>query len=889
MLDHSRSGRREAQNQLQEDIMLRVLPFLHEGLSLKNVPDLRVGCYMIFTVLASKAALDDITLSAMMQSTVSGWKGTTHAGLICLAVLAKQKRTAILPRKVFKALMAIETLEDDLHILKTCYKVDSLVLGLLLGIINGIKRAPDVKLLGTFRSLIEADLMDDSFTIIATKSLVLLAQSFSLQGSQDPDMRDSLEDLILRLADSHAVGDVVQQVIRDSDLDMEQLEISLQRITRSSKDRSEMLVEDVAMKDIEDKPTTETLDMVLNMIPTRTAYEISFLSHSDSYVFPSLVHAFLIASSSPTGISTFSDLPVLRKSLAMTEPLFISFFARIWCGRYPVKTRSAAIGVITEYLKHEILVSDVQILLPYIVHSLADSSAKVRCASAELVLVLAGQYEKLLDSAPQESKPIILGQDEIYGQGTEAKEVTWMTVTEAAKFIQEILVPSLEESMLDADHMLSYLSDNLISSKLAKNTKNSHKEVKISLRAAIFSCLCSHIVNTPLLAVKYRLLQILNRVTKVGNVSRTKALLPLLEKTVAHSQNEFVALCNKQDVDPGLFLEQIVSIVAPSERDGMHVIQIVIQSERQMVWPLLYTTVLKYVQNIWSFLKPDIQLSLAKLLLAFAVAGPEDSIGKLQQAAATETLRSVNLPTNVLVSFQEEFRSLSVPLEDKPSAPKRRRTSHGNIQASARSEPRHLAQNFRSITFVLELIESSKPEMHPELLKGLFQLLADVQHYKQSSGSELSYLQALTLGNSLAILDAIKVGCLCPPTLLLVANALQSSPDARLDRSEIRPDVIIDCIRTTTNPQVQHIALLLISSLASLAPDMILHSVMPVFTYMGTNVLRQSDKYSAFVVRQVGERLSTMIEYRTTDRSYRPWNRSSHVWCNPCTSGRMIH
>ena len=65
--------------------------------------------------------------------------------------------------------------------------------------------------------------------------------------------------------------------------------------------------------------------------------------------------------------------------------------------------------------------------------------------------------------------------------------------------------------------------------------------------------------------------------------------------------------------------------------------------------------------------------------------------------------------------------------------------------------------------------------------------------------------------------------------------------------------MLVDCIRTTTSPQVQHTALLLVSRLASIAPDLILHSVMPVFTFMGANVLRQNDEYSAFVVRQVGQ------------------------------------
>ena len=83
------------------------------------------------------------------------------------------------------------------------------------------------------------------------------------------------------------------------------------------------------------------------------------------------------------------------------------------------------------------------------------------------------------------------------------------------------------------------------------------------------------------------------------------------------------------------------------------------------------------------------------------------------------------------------------------------------------------------------------------------------------------------------------------------SDVLQTSPETQLDRSAVRADLIIDCFRTTSNPQVQQAALVLMSSLATIVPELIIHNVMPVFTFMGTSVLRQSDDYSAYVVDQV--------------------------------------
>jgi U3 small nucleolar RNA-associated protein 10 len=53
------------------------------------------------------------------------------------------------------------------------------------------------------------------------------------------------------------------------------------------------------------------------------------------------------------------------------------------------------------------------------------------------------------------------------------------------------------------------------------------------------------------------------------------------------------------------------------------------------------------------------------------------------------------------------------------------------------------------------------------------------------------------------------------------------------------------------NTQTFHQALLLMSSLARLTPESVLHNVMPVFTFMGSNVFHRDDSYSFRVVQQV--------------------------------------
>lgn len=67
--------------------------------------------------------------------------------------------------------------------------------------------------------------------------------------------------------------------------------------------------------------------------------------------------------------------------------------------------------------------------------------------------------------------------------------------------------------------------------------------------------------------------------------------------------------------------------------------------------------------------------------------------------------------------------------------------------------------------------------------------------------------------------------------------------------------MLVNCIRSSTSPQVQNSALLLLASLADVAPDTVKHSVMPIFTFMGASTLRQDDEYSAHVIEQTIRRV----------------------------------
>ena len=757
MFDQSRSARLEARKQDQEDIVLLLVPILNDGLSVDNVPDLRVGCYMILMILASKASLAEDVLTIMMEAITSGWYQTPHAGLICLGVLAEQKRTVGLSEKVFEAVIALEHLDDDLTTISKHYELDKLVLGVALGIVSGFDTARDVSGLRLLRVLMEANVMSDT-SVKAVIKLVLskipattpeLNPRFYVQGS--------LADLVLRLCDSKDVAAVLHSCVKDSNFDLVFLESRIRQVDRSKNIPLELPIEGVDMKDADQQTTRGDFEALISRIPIRTAFELSFLSHSDSYVFGSLARAFLSIYRSSINVEKFSDLPVLRKSLGMTEPLFFSFFVRVWCGHGPAEARTAAILAVINYLKKETLTADVQVLLPYIVHALADTSTNVRRSAANLLLVLAPAYRKMADKGKKDESRPILGQQQIYGQDGETQAVTWLSNKEAARIILDLMVPGLEECMLDGSHVSQLLSDHLNSPKHSRGANAAQKELKKSLRLAFFSNICSHVVNTPLYAVKCRLLGMLERVTKVGSISRTKLLLPLLSSIIKQGQHEYERICEEEKLDASQLLERIAGIIVPNDREGIQTLKGIIERPDNLNFRSLRAAALHRLQIIWTSMKIDFQVMLAKALFEAAVGNVEAGTDGNQKAEAMETLRTLPLPTAILQPFLENLPSVSSSLQNKSPVSKRRRTSHSYMNGNGPSNERDVAFAIRQNTFVLELVGDAKTEQHPELLGGLFRILCDLQRFQGQAVAAVGYLQILAMEGMLPIVRRANV------------------------------------------------------------------------------------------------------------------------------------
>lgn len=82
------------------------------------------------------------------------------------------------------------------------------------------------------------------------------------------------------------------------------------------------------------------------------------------------------------------------------------------------------------------------------------------------------------------------------------------------------------------------------------------------------------------------------------------------------------------------------------------------------------------------------------------------------------------------------------------------------------------------------------------------------------------------------------------------------SPDGQPKR-DLVPDkvfeilLVVQCIRGTQNPQTHHHALQLLTHTAAMIPDLVLHNMMDIFTFVGSSVLRRDDTYTQQIILNI--------------------------------------
>ncbi|WEW61547.1 snoRNA-binding rRNA-processing protein utp10 [Emydomyces testavorans] len=831
MLDSAKSGRMEIERRNKEDVFIRILPVLNDAFMLQKAPQLVVGCYMLCVILANKASLEDNVLDSLMEAVSGSWTQMNYvSGIICLSVLAEQKKEQLLPRKVVKAILGLDDAIQILEELSQRYSVAGLIFGFIKRCVQGSGKRSDPSRILFIAQLLQKGILNNRETIQALTIVLEAISSLQRQGPLVDGMGKHLSDLLIQFNESNQLAPLLREAVHNSGIDTTQLEMSLQTVLQM--DVTAVEIEDVDMADSTEKSQVENTFAKAFESLSKTCEDPSFLVNSPSSLFRELAHAFVHGASVKKRVSKFTKLPVLHSDQALEMPLYLSFFIRFFSGPYPPIARAMAIrAVATRVGEMADKNVDVQAILPYTIFALADPSERIRREAASLLTMIDRQISKCKDT--DISDICTWGREHIYGQGERSKHVHWLPVKEVYKIIHRALIPGLEEYVLDPDQVGRTLVQVIRGSRsqedLEMTGSTTETDFKKSIRRDLFSFLCSHAESTPVYSVKLRLLKILNQVRKVSSISRTQALRQVFDHWRLLRPEDIQRIEDDEQASTKDLEEEVLRIIYPKEKDAIDLLFSSLTSDPKSNRLSFLLAGFNRLKEVWPSLEEKHELILANELLGISLASTSENEALVN--ASRGLLRTVDLSGLVMLDFVNNISS-AVELGSRGPPSKKRRTSHNNM-VPVNLMDKEMDAVLQKMTFVLELTDGSHPENHPELLPGLFQTLTAIHHLKLQTRSEMSYLLSLNLGILLSIINKWKTG-----------------PARKINTSSIRADLIVDCVRTSESPQVQNIALLLIAGLATVAPELVLHSVMPIFTFMGSSVLRKDDEYSALVIDQ---------------------------------------
>uniref|UniRef100_A0A5F8GH43 HEAT repeat-containing protein 1 n=1 Tax=Monodelphis domestica TaxID=13616 RepID=A0A5F8GH43_MONDO len=144
--------------------------------------------------------------------------------------------------------------------------------------------------------------------------------------------------------------------------------------------------------------------------------------------------------------------------------------------------------------------------------------------------------------------------------------------------------------------------------------------------------------------------------------------------------------------------------------------------------------------------------------------------------------------------------------------------------------------SWQRVTLILELLQHKKKLKSPQLLVPcLFNLLSRCLETLPQEQGNLEYTKQLILSCLLNICQKLSPDG-------------SKIPRGVLDEEKFNVELLVQCVRVSEMPQTHHHALLLLGAVAGIFPDKVLHNIMPIFTFMGANVMRLDDTYSFQVI-----------------------------------------
>ncbi|KAF2103712.1 hypothetical protein NA57DRAFT_30322 [Rhizodiscina lignyota] len=838
LLERYQSGRAGRQSADQGNFINKLTPIIYDVLNVADAPDLHLACYSMLIIIASKGLIPDETVDDLMLSVVRTFRSATEAdiGMQCLVVLAEEKSDGKLSRQVAMSLNGLSDppIYKRLLAIRDRIAVEKIAIALCHRELKNWKRGGPTKSSHNITGIIQTGLMGDkAVQNFIRDSLKLLRELHRMVSPTEASQRvqDCMTKLLVDWTRSPRLSRIILQAIDGGKVDPEDLppdaRLSLQRLQQNQ--TVEERIDSGSLEEHDAVPSTFVTSNALLSAPS--SFRDVVVSESTFFTeMPQSYHGLLSGlAHAATLDGGINDICSQTPFQGIKETALMTFLIRAWSlSRTPPSLRANALKAMTGLLStFRSSGWDPQLLIPYLLCALGDPERFVRQAASDCLLELRAFYSGKKSSLKGQRSP---PSDDDWYEASEFKGHS-LSFEDTKSFIKGSLLPHLQGCITDAlyvdrivELVLNGHSDRLHSSR------KDETDLRSDVRASIATFLASHAMRSKLLPVQLKVISFLHNVGKSANSARAEYLIPAFnawcDLYLKRATRIAKATLSLDEVNKGF-----LKTVTKKDEKTMSLISRLIQgrlpSNRQDLQPPAFD----YIETEFANSEPP-KILLDPLL---EVATGEDDVNGSFNARrlARQTLNIIKFSKSTLASLLSNL-PLAGPRDHEPSASKRRRTS--KFESSQRSEltPEKVSQILSKYAMVLELVEASET-YHPDLLAGLFHALAELLLVDARASSSLEYLLQTTTR-----------------ILIKIVNRLRSRQDTDADRAAIqaviRMDTLVDCVRESKSPSVQNNTLDLISSLAAWSPDLVLHNVMPIFTFMSSTTLRHGDDYSVGVV-----------------------------------------
>ncbi|KAF8525719.1 armadillo-type protein [Gautieria morchelliformis] len=526
--------------------------------------------------------------------------------------------------------------------------------------------------------------------------------------------------------------------------------------------------------------------------------------------FKELAHSiYALANSSSTAGSLSTSL--LKALFVNLREQTLLFLAGVWtCGILSdtelVDLSHAALFHGAAFLRAQVgdeeHPHDFQVVLPPLFIALRSAHPAVRSAAMDCVSIIS-------QSATATGSPAVYALDSVYG--TRSSDVQYLEWLDFGHLVSTL--NSRREHFLNDGEFLGVFAQELLCKSPSDNKKES------GYKQRILCYLLSHAIAWNSISARVGLLEILKN---IPHRVKLHMLLPLIQTIVSGDQ---VCLWDMEDKPLGAAYLQLLlgaydrtaapELTEPGSGSWTTFIKLVRFAFMSDKAPTsAHKAVLHQLcSSLFGSLTTDLKREICILLVECADASPDynaaikDAMGIL--------LKEGTLIASLLVHFQPAGTDSSHRASKRPKL-----TPDDATKESA----------LGPMTVLVEILVAHDMPGSVELMSTGLDVLTRVFH-THSSQSDANYLMQLLMSMLKSIASSI-----------LDHKAL--APNS------VRMEILVELLRVSDNPQTFNQALLLIANLARLAPEFVMQNVMPVFTFMGSNVFHRDDTYSFRVVQK---------------------------------------